>query len=296
MTKTKKNFRNIFKTFALAFTTLALMLGVLVSNALPKVSAQEQGFPEDLSKYSVEVLEKGANVADAYILIPLIEGSETGLNISGFTSDVTDEFNKKITMFTNYVEGELYYMVEDLDNMPVYDLDCDFIEFEGNEYFAVKISSNRTFNLNYFEERNELFLDKYETISLISNENIYCSYVYQDYLGEDEEYEERDFYVLRLIEEPTVEPETPSDEPTVEPDEPTVEPDEPTDDNSQEDNSSDVVEVKDNFIEMVGNTTIEVFGLENLSAYSAGIATLGAFVSFIVVAGVVIAIIWVSKK
>lgn len=85
-------------------------------------------------------------------------------------------------------------------------------------------------------------------------------------------------------------------EPVVEPDEPTVEPDEPTDDNSQEDNSSNVVEVKDNFIEMVGNTSIVVFGLEKISAFTAGIATLGALALFIIVSAVVIAIIAVSKK
>ena len=136
--------------------------------------------------------------------------------------------------------------------------------------------------------------DSHEYVYLFINESeFFTSETYVIYEGYG-------WYISEAIEEPTVEPDEPTvepDEPTVEPDEPTVEPDEPTDDNNQEDNSSDVAEEeKDGFIEMLGNTTIEVFKLENLSTFSAGILTLGAFVSFILVAGVVIAIIWVSKK
>ena len=57
-----------------------------------------------------------------------------------------------------------------------------------------------------------------------------------------------------------------------------------------------MVEDKDNFVEMVGNTSIVVFGLENISAFTAGIATLGAISLFIIIAAVVIVIIAVSKK
>lgn len=54
MEKVKR--KNIFKTFALAFTTFALMLGVFLGNALPQVKAEE---PLDYSDYyTAEKLEE----------------------------------------------------------------------------------------------------------------------------------------------------------------------------------------------------------------------------------------------
>ncbi len=90
-----------------------------------------------------------------------------------------------------------------------------------------------------------------------------------------------------------IEPEVPgdvTDEPVVEPDEPIVEPDEPLD----EDNSIVVVQ-KNGFIEMVGNTTIKVFRINNVSPFNVGIITL-CVLGGLVVSSIIIIIISVKKR
>ena len=255
MTKTNRNFKSIFKTFALAFTTLALMLGVFLGNALPKVQAEEAD--ELTNYYTADKLEE--------IKISEIQFGDVALVNKHLLFDVTN-FEEDYPMTPTLLElagdnaegqwGQINISYDD-KVVDAGSLDITWKYFVGGdmrEYVYLRLNN---------------IPDGYEV--MIFKEGGYA------------------WHILEAIEVPEeVEP----DEPTVEPDEPTVEPDEPTD----EDKANVSEDEKEGFVEMLGNTAIEVFALENISAYSAGIATIGTFVAFIVVAGTALAIIAVSKK
>ena len=289
--KKKFEIKNFFKTFALAFTTLALMLGVLVSNTLPQVKAEEPSTP-DYSTWEKTALQQGDTVYGKYLLF---DNGKYKFELE-IPSSIDEVFKYEFYLEIDY---EPYIHLTTLRyDVPTVDFNtstAELVNIEGIDYYLIKITdSTLTVSMEGFYPGQ---YNGYESWTLdlskatVSAEFDGISVLVEPTVEPDEPTVEPD--------EPTVEPDEPTvepDEPTVEPDEPTVEPDEPTDDNTQEDNSSDVVEDKDNFVEMVGNTSIVVFGLENISAFTAGIATLGSIALFIIVSAVVIAIIAVSKK
>ena len=284
--KKKFEIKSIFKTLALAFTTLALMLGVLVSNTLPQVKAEEPSTP-DYSTWERTALQQGDTVYGKYLLF---DNDKYTLNIV-VPSSLGDDFN--CFLYVDVPVSGSPFLRLDLGNSDF--PSCYFVNssveaviIDDVSYWLVNITDS-----SVVADMSEIYPGEFMGHSSW-NMNLLEAFVLADFDG-----------ISVLVEptiepdEPTVEPDEPTvepDEPTVEPDEPTVEPDEPTDDNTQQDNSSNVVEDKDNFVEMVGNTSIVVFGLENISAFTAGIATLGAIALFIIVSAVVIAIIYVSKK
>ena len=284
--KKKFEIKNIFNTFALAFTTLALMLGVLVSNTLPQVKAEEPSTP-DYSTWEKTALQQGDTVYGKYLLF---DNDKYTLDLV-VPSSIDEDFNCRL-----FVEApdsgspwlNLGLRSSDLPTCKFVNSSVEAVIIDDVSYWLVNITDS-----SVVADMSEIYPGEYNGHSSWDM-NLSEATVLVDFDG-----------VSVLVEptvepdEPTVEPDEPTvepDEPTVEPDEPTVEPDEPTDDNTQQDNSSNMVEDKDNFVEMVGNTSIVVFGLENISAFTAGIATLGAIALFIIVSVVVIAIIAVSKK
>ena len=342
--KKKFEIKNIFKTFALAFTTLALMLGVLVSNTLPQVKAEEPSTP-DYSTWEKTALQQGDTVYGKYLLF---DNGKYKFELE-IPSSIDEVFKYEFYLEIDY---EPYIHLTTLRyDVPTVDFNtstAELVNIEGIDYYLVKITdSTLTVSMEGFYpgqyngyESWTLDLSKatvsaeFDGISVLVEPTVEPETPVEPdeptvepetpvepdepnvepetpvepdepTVEPDEPTVEPDEPTVEPDEptvepdEPTVEPDEPTvepDEPTVEPDEPTVEPDEPTDDNTQEDNSSDVVEDKDNFVEMVGNTSIVVFGLENISAFTAGIATLGSIALFIIVSAVVIAIIAVSKK
>ncbi|MBR2322185.1 MAG: hypothetical protein IKA54_01180 [Clostridia bacterium] len=276
--KKKFEIKNIFNTFALAFTTLALMLGVLLTNTLPQVKAEEPSTP-DYSTWEKTALQQGDTVYGKYLLF---DNDKYTLELV-VPSSIDEDFNCRL--FVEAPDSGSPWLNLDLrsSDLPT----CDFISssvkaviIDDVSYWLVNITDS-----SVVADMSEIYPGEYNGHSSWDM-NLSEATVLADFDG------------VNVLVEPTVEPDEPTvepDEPTVEPDEPTVEPDEPTDDNTQQDNSSNV-EDKDNFVEMVGNTSIVVFGLENISAFTAGIATLGSIALFIIISVVVIAIIAVSKK
>ena len=305
--KKKFEIKNIFNTFALAFTTLALMLGVLVSNTLPQVKAEEPSTP-DYSTWEKTALQQGDTVYGKYLLF---DNDKYTLDLV-VPSSIDEDFNCRL-----FVEApdsgspwlNLGLRSSDLPTCKFVNSSVEAVIIDDVSYWLVNITDS-----SVVADMSEIYPGEYnghsswdmnlsEATVLVDFDGV--SVLVEPTVEPDEPTVEPDEPTVEPDEptvepdEPTVEPDEPTvepDEPTVEPDEPTVEPDEPTDDNTQQDNSSNMVEDKDNFVEMVGNTSIVVFGLENISAFTAGIATLGAIALFIIVSVVVIAIIAVSKK
>ena len=276
--KKKFEIKNIFNTFALAFTTLALMLGVLLTNTLPQVKAEEPSTP-DYSTWEKTALQQGDTVYGKYLLF---DNDKYTLELV-VPSSIDEDFNCRLLVEAPDSGSPWLNLDLRSSDLPT----CDFISssvkaviIDDVSYWLVNITDS-----SVVADMSEIYPGEYNGHSSWDM-NLSEATVLADFDG------------VNVLVEPTVEPDEPTvepDEPTVEPDEPTVEPDEPTDDNTQQDNSSNV-EDKDNFVEMVGNTSIVVFGLENISAFTAGIATLGSIALFIIISVVVIAIIAVSKK
>ena len=175
MTKSKKNFKSIFKTFALAFTTLALMLGIFLGNALPHVKAEESAFEK---YYTAEKLEE--------MKIGEILECDTGLDGKHLLFDVTDfeEFIMSPTLIelAGIVEGAngealgqmIFYFENNIVEGPEDTIWKYFVAGDGKEY--VYLYSNS-------------IPDTYETMIL---------------------YEGNAWYISEAIEEPKVEPEKPN--------------------------------------------------------------------------------------
>ena len=207
----------------------------------PTVEPDEPIVKPDYATWERTEISTGDNVFNKYLLIREVISSFI-LYIDNIELEFGEVVKGGIEFDKDYNASLFIYLDVNLYAEQV-DVSVERINLDGVFYNLIKISSeNVNFNYTYYP-------GNYNGYSQFSANLTNATLNYPS-------------PVLMLV------------EPIVVPDEPTVEPDEPTDDNIQEDNSSNVVERKDGFIEMVGNTTIKIFRINDASSFDVGVITL----------------------
>lgn len=250
MTKTKKNFKSLFKTFALAFTTLALMLGVFLGNALPQVKAEESS-DKLTSYYTADKLEE--------IKLGEIQLDDKNFWNNHLLFDITECLNLTDSEF--FAIDMVCLGVDEFSGEVVTGYICFYFDVE-TKTVSCTMTEQQYADIEY---TYKYFVggDSHEYVYLFINESeMFTSETFVIVEGHG-------WYISEAIEEPTVNEDKPSNN-------------RPTTNDKKEDEEKTETGCG-SFFEDVGVVVNEVLKIEDTNPLATGIVTIGIVAIILVI-------------